>query len=398
MTVTVVFDGASLPSKRGTDQERSRARGDALLKAKELESLGGSKAASGFYAKSVDVTPEMAHQVSCALRELGVNILVAPYEADAQLGYLCRNNLVDFVISEDSDLLVYGCTRVLYKVDFKTEHGREILCENIFQCPGCERLSQDTFLIACILAGCDYVDSLSSIGIKKAATIAAKAEALLRSNSNYADITSEPFLERIILLLKLSGVSEFAIDADFKDRILQAILTFRHQTVFCPITKELKNLNPTENPQPFCGELYDSEIACKVAACAIHPESKEPFFVSQDCVAEPKKTAKKSKRVLKDDNSSIKSVKSSNKPTEKTLFDYWKYTVPFSEDAKAHFSDPVIDLDQDSPIAPEETVCEVSESPTSLARIPLESFRAGSHRCENIEDSLKAIERFRYNS
>jgi exonuclease-1 len=38
--------------------------------------------------------------------------VVAPYEADAQLAYLSRNRMVDFVISEDSDTLPYGCRRV----------------------------------------------------------------------------------------------------------------------------------------------------------------------------------------------------------------------------------------------------------------------------------------------
>lgn len=37
---------------------------------------------------------------------------MAPYEADAQMAYLALNGLVDVVITEDSDLLTYGCPRV----------------------------------------------------------------------------------------------------------------------------------------------------------------------------------------------------------------------------------------------------------------------------------------------
>jgi hypothetical protein len=36
---------------------------------------------------------------------------VAPYEADAQMAYLARNGAVHAVITEDSDLLAYGCPR-----------------------------------------------------------------------------------------------------------------------------------------------------------------------------------------------------------------------------------------------------------------------------------------------
>jgi len=42
---------------------------------------------------------------------------VAPYEADAQLAYLSKEAMVDLVITEDSDLLVFGSSRVLFKMD-----------------------------------------------------------------------------------------------------------------------------------------------------------------------------------------------------------------------------------------------------------------------------------------
>ena len=37
---------------------------------------------------------------------------MAPYEADAQLAYLMKSGLAQAIISEDSDLLVYGCQKV----------------------------------------------------------------------------------------------------------------------------------------------------------------------------------------------------------------------------------------------------------------------------------------------
>lgn len=49
---------------------------------------------------------------SQACRSVGVECIVAPYEADAQLAYLSREGIVDLVITEDSDLLVFGSKRV----------------------------------------------------------------------------------------------------------------------------------------------------------------------------------------------------------------------------------------------------------------------------------------------
>lgn len=50
-------------------------------------------------------------------RKLNVECIVAPYEADAQLAYLAKEGLVNVVITEDSDLLVFGASKVLYKMD-----------------------------------------------------------------------------------------------------------------------------------------------------------------------------------------------------------------------------------------------------------------------------------------
>ena len=47
-----------------------------------------------------------------ALKAASVDFVVAPFEADAQMAYLAVNELVHAVITEDSDMLPYGCPRV----------------------------------------------------------------------------------------------------------------------------------------------------------------------------------------------------------------------------------------------------------------------------------------------
>lgn len=48
-----------------------------------------------------------------AARSQGVDCLVAPYEADAQLAYLNKAGIVQAIVTEDSDLLAFGCKKVL---------------------------------------------------------------------------------------------------------------------------------------------------------------------------------------------------------------------------------------------------------------------------------------------
>lgn len=67
-----------------------------------------------------------ARGVSQALRRQGVKLVVAPYEADAQLAYLNRSGAVDVVLTEDSDCLPYGCKKVMIvmMVMFSVATGR----------------------------------------------------------------------------------------------------------------------------------------------------------------------------------------------------------------------------------------------------------------------------------
>lgn len=80
---------------------------------------------------SIDVSPDIAYKLIEELKNRGIKFIIAPYEADAQLAYLSRNNIVDIIITEDSDLLAFGAKKILYKLDFSTLNGEEICLENI---------------------------------------------------------------------------------------------------------------------------------------------------------------------------------------------------------------------------------------------------------------------------
>lgn len=47
-------------------------------------------------------------------RKLDVDCIVAPYEADAQLAFLNISGIADYVITEDSDLTLFGCKKVSF--------------------------------------------------------------------------------------------------------------------------------------------------------------------------------------------------------------------------------------------------------------------------------------------
>lgn len=100
-------------------------------------------AANRRFAESIDVTPALVHKIAqvIKIRFPSVEILTAPYEADAQLAYLSKQNLVDAVITEDSDLLLFGAKKVIFKLGAEYL-GKELLLANIFQVNYCDSQEQ----------------------------------------------------------------------------------------------------------------------------------------------------------------------------------------------------------------------------------------------------------------
>jgi len=88
------------------NRDVSRKKGIALMRA--------GKVAEGrsLLRRSLDISHEMALQVIKICRRRNIDCIVAPYEADSQLGYLSLQNIAQVIITEDSDLLLFGCKNV----------------------------------------------------------------------------------------------------------------------------------------------------------------------------------------------------------------------------------------------------------------------------------------------
>ncbi|CAE7808812.1 exo1 [Symbiodinium sp. CCMP2592] len=119
----IVFDGDRLPAKAKEEENRGKNREKSRLEALELLDRQRSghevdeKEISSKCEGAIKVTPSMISRLQSALKELSIDFMIAPYEADAQLAYMCRMGWIDVAISEDSDLLAYGCPSILFKMD-----------------------------------------------------------------------------------------------------------------------------------------------------------------------------------------------------------------------------------------------------------------------------------------
>lgn len=153
--------------------------------------------------------------------------IVAPYEADAQLAYLERSGMVDGIITEDSDLLVFGCKNVLFKLDpvssmvcfiSRSDFGSPALADQSLSLLG---WTDTQFRWMAMLSGCDYLPSIPGVGLKTA----------------WALVKKHKSAERAVRAIRMEGKKD--VPKGYIDSFLLAEKVFLHQRVYDPGLEKL---------------------------------------------------------------------------------------------------------------------------------------------------------------
>ena len=299
--VLVVLDGASPPIKKETVGQR-RGRRDAAVALRdapvavaagtgitgddgladddgeqqsrqlpsESDRISAAKRAGAATSK---IQYEIVHAVMVALQSECIPYLVAPYEADGQLGYLAQTGLVDMIVTDDTDLMACGAPSILYKFsDWGLNHGvsggvvsggvtGQLFLRSRLGCvPSPLNLMDFTDVMMAamfVAAGCDYCKSLRGIGVVTArkcvkeafhgygsSMTSAEADAdnpiskrTASSSSSTGD--TEPKLSKLFRLLYQNGYGGKKMTreerAEYETNFCKALIMYRHPVVFDPI-------------------------------------------------------------------------------------------------------------------------------------------------------------------
>jgi 5'-3' exonuclease len=109
---------------------------------------------------NAEVTPQMIIETQELLKHFGIPYMTAPMEAESQCAYLLMKNLVDGIITDDSDVFLFGGTLV-YKNLFDSKRYVERFTLDGIRELGLDRsqLIQMAFLL-----GSDYTTGIHGIG------------------------------------------------------------------------------------------------------------------------------------------------------------------------------------------------------------------------------------------
>lgn len=175
-----VFDGESPELKileLEKRKERKLAAGDKYRKAVDEEDVDSMLKYS---KQSVRLTPEMVNDAKGLLKAMGIPVVEAPSEAEAQAAFMCKRGDVYAAASQDFDALMFGSLRLIRNLTLsqkrKLPSGKYV--ETFLEMIELKDLlkileiNQEQLICLGILVGTDFnVGGVKGIGPKKALKI-----------------------------------------------------------------------------------------------------------------------------------------------------------------------------------------------------------------------------------
>ena len=171
-----VFDGMPHKLKARTIMERSERRNKAKREWEEAVEKGDYQKAFSKATQSSRITNEVVESSRILLNYLGIPVVQAPEEGEAQAAYMALKGDVWAASSQDFDSLLFGAPRLVRNLTITgrrrnpgKDQSKEVPVEIIILEKVLEqaRLSREQLIDVCILMGTDFNEGVMGIGPKK---------------------------------------------------------------------------------------------------------------------------------------------------------------------------------------------------------------------------------------
>jgi flap endonuclease-1 len=184
-----VFDGAPPQFKNTTIEERTKIRTEAFEKWEEAKASGGEDAFKHAQASS-RIGGNMIEDAKLLLGFMGIPVVQAPSEGEAQAAFLVRNNDAYAAGSQDYDALLFGASIVVRNLAVTGKRklpGKSVYVDVKPEIIELEKglqaleISREQLIDIAILVGTDYNEGIKGIGPKKALKLIRKHGSIERA-------------------------------------------------------------------------------------------------------------------------------------------------------------------------------------------------------------------------
>ena len=118
LRLVYVLDGKPSDLKGNTIEERKMVRERNLMELKKAEEAGDRERVRSLSGRINMITRPMIEESKQLLEAMGIPVVQARSEGEAQASYMCAMGAVDGVISQDYDCLLFGARRVYRNMTF----------------------------------------------------------------------------------------------------------------------------------------------------------------------------------------------------------------------------------------------------------------------------------------
>jgi len=181
-----VFDGEPPAFKHETSQERRKIREEAEQKWKDALAAGDAEGVRTYSQAAVRLTGEMIEQSKELLGYMGVPVVQAPSEGEAQAAFMAQKGMVWASGSQDWDSLLFGAPRLVRNLTVtgrrkvpRKEQYVEVTPElvELDKVLSNINLSREQLVMLGILVGTDYnPGGVNGFGPKKALKLVSEAK------------------------------------------------------------------------------------------------------------------------------------------------------------------------------------------------------------------------------
>lgn len=236
MRPVFVFDGEPHFLKRETLAARSQRRAQAEVDYAAAVEAGDDEKAFSKAQQTSKMTSDMAEEAKRLLRALGIPVVEAPHDGEAQAAWMCAEGQVDAVCSQDFDCLLFGAPRLLRNA---TSTGRrklpgkqvwvDVVPEEIRLDESLQKLGlrREQLIDVALLVGTDFHPGIKGIGAKKAITLIASDGSLEALIERLQEKGAEKAVERAILeqheaLIDRDTVRKIFLEPAYEDTAVEA--------------------------------------------------------------------------------------------------------------------------------------------------------------------------------
>ncbi len=210
LKLVYVFDGTPPRFKQQEIEKRIEKKREAAIKLEIAKDHGLEELVKRYAEQTVHLTKEMVEESKQLLNAMGIPVVQAPSEGEAEAAYLCAKGVVHAAASQDYDSLLFGASRLVRHLSItrkrkvpgqnrwvKVEPEMIVLDEVLHTL----NITREQLIIIGVLVGTDFNPGVKGIGPKRALKLVRtydtwekiRAEVEQKFNHTFPDYIDEVF-------------------------------------------------------------------------------------------------------------------------------------------------------------------------------------------------------------